>query len=187
MNTRTQVLDWLELFAPAVVGGTVLALLVSVAVQQDLRQSANDPQIQMAEDLAADLSRGTDPHTAAPVRRVNIAWSLAPFIIVFDEAGKPTASSAELDGHVPIVPSGVFEFVRRHGEERLTWQPRQGVRIAAVLVRYGGPHPGFVLAGRSLREVERREDALRNHVAMAWLLMMLGVGSTTFLIHRWRR
>jgi hypothetical protein len=101
VNTRTQVLDWLELFAPAVVGGTVLALLVSVAVQQDLRQSANDPQIQMAEDLAADLSTGTDPHTAAPVRRVNIAWSLAPFIMVFDEAGKPRGLPQNSTGTSP--------------------------------------------------------------------------------------
>jgi hypothetical protein len=189
MKTRAQALEWLELFGPAVVAGTVLALLFSVAVQQDLRQSANDPQIQLAEDLAADLTTGTDPHTAAPAKKVDIAGSLAPFIIVFDEAGTPTVSSAQLGGRVPVVPSGVLEYVRQHGEERLTWEPRPGVRIAAVLVRYGGPRPGFVLAGRSLREVERREDALRNYVAMAWLGMVLGVGAATLLIRRlrWRK
>ena len=32
-----------------------------VAVQQTLRQSANDPQIQMAEDAAAALAKGEKP------------------------------------------------------------------------------------------------------------------------------
>ena len=37
----------------------------------------------------------------------------------------------------------------------VTWQPREGVRVATVTARWGG---GTVMAGRSLREVERRED-----------------------------
>ncbi len=35
-----------------------------------------------------------------------------------------------------------------------------GVRNAVVVVRYGGEHPGFVLAGRSLREVEQRVSVM---------------------------
>ncbi len=38
----------------------------------------------------------------------------------------------------------------------MTWQPERRVRIATVVVRYEGRESGFVLAGRSLREVEER-------------------------------
>jgi hypothetical protein len=38
---------------------TVLSGLIYLAVQQSYRQSANDPQIQMAEDGAAALENGS--------------------------------------------------------------------------------------------------------------------------------
>ena len=63
---------------------------------------------------------------------------------------------------------------RQHGEERLSWQPRRGVRIAAVVQRVGGAHPGFVLAGRSLREVEDREEQVLQMAGATWI-GMLGV------------
>ena len=37
---------------------TGLSGLIYVGIQQDLRQTANDPQIQMAEDIAAKLTDG---------------------------------------------------------------------------------------------------------------------------------
>jgi hypothetical protein len=83
-----------------------------------------------------------------------MAKSLAPYLIVFDDSGRPLAAGAQLHGATPIPPSGVFNSARA-GEVRQTWEPENGVRAAMVVVRYSG---GFVLAARSLREVERRED-----------------------------
>lgn len=56
------------------------------------------------------------------------------------------------------------------GENRLTWQPREGVRIAAVIVFY---QDGFVLAGRSLREVEIREAQVTQFAGLTWLLALV--------------
>jgi hypothetical protein len=39
--------------------------------------------------------------------------------------------------------------------DRLTWMPEAGVRSAIVVIHYDN---GYVLAGRSLRRVEQRED-----------------------------
>ena len=47
------------------------------------------------------------------------------------------------------------------------------MRVATVTVPWRG---GTVLAGRSLREVERREDETLLIAAAAWLAMMLALG-----------
>jgi hypothetical protein len=157
---------------PIAVVATVLCALVAGAVQQDLRQTADDPQIQLAEDAATALAGGREPGAVVPAGEVDLAASLAPFVIVFDDAGKPLASSARLDGEVPIPPPGVFDFTREHGADRFTWQPRSGVRLATVVVRSGGGSPGFVLAGRSLREVERRVDQIQLMVVFGWVVAL---------------
>ena len=153
---------------------TVLAGLVYAAVQQSYRQGANDPQIQMAEDAAAQLEAGQQPATVAGSTTVDMARSLAPFLIVYDEAGKVLAASVQLNGSVPAIPPGVLLAAEQSGENRLTWQPQQGVRNTAVVTHYGGSHPGFVLAGRSLREVENRVDKLTQIVGLAWVVGLLG-------------
>ncbi|MDQ6694432.1 MAG: hypothetical protein M3014_08435 [Chloroflexota bacterium] len=159
---------------PAAVGITLLSGLVYVAVQQNFRQGANDPQIAMAEDAAVQLEAGAPLQTVAGGARVDMARSLSPFLIVYDDAGNSLASEAVLDGQTPQLPSGVFVAVRTTGEDRLSWQPRPGVRSATVVTHYGGSKPGFVLAGRSLREVEKRESDLTVEVAGAWAVAMIG-------------
>jgi hypothetical protein len=56
------------------------------------------------------------------------------------------------------------------------------VRIAAVVERVGGSHPGFVLAGRNMREVELREDQVGQMARLAWIGMLglILVGSLGF-------
>ena len=78
---RAIFLSWL----PLAVAVTGLSLLVHVAVQQNYRQSLNDPQIQMAEDGAAKLGDGGVPADIV-VRggMIDIAQSLAPWIAVYD-------------------------------------------------------------------------------------------------------
>jgi hypothetical protein len=152
---------------------TGLSGLIYAAIQQDIRQSANDPQIQMAEDAATKLTDGAQVQTVVPSEKVDIAKSLAPYLIVFDATGKPIASSALLDVQIPIIPPGVFNDVRQNGEDRFTWQPQLGVRSAVVVTQFQGSHPGFVLAGRSLREVEIREDHILWIVIAGCVSMLL--------------
>jgi hypothetical protein len=101
--------------------------------------------------------------------------SLAPFLIVFDADGKIVGGSATLRGHVPAIPAGVFASVRQHGEDRVTWQPVGGVRIASVIVSYSGSHQGFVLAGRSLEETQNRISEFGSLIARAWAATLVGL------------
>src|SRR5262249_54008481 len=155
---------------------TVLCFLVYLAVQQTLRESANDPQIQMAEDAATLFSSGAalSPALLQPAQPIDVAKSLAPFMIFYDDDERVVASTGALRGQPPSPPPGVFDYVRQNGEERGTWQPEPGVRIASVVVRANGTRAGFVLAGRSLREVEKREARAMTGAGAA-LLFALGI------------
>ncbi len=146
--------------------------LIYAVAQQNLRSNADDPQIQMAEDAAAKLASGQPVQSVVPAEKVDIATSLAPYIIVFDNTGKPIASSAQLNGQTPTIPSGVFDYVRQNGEDRITWQPQTGVRSAIVITQFKGTNSGFVVAGRSLREVEIREDNALQITLLGWLAML---------------
>jgi hypothetical protein len=164
--------DVLSRWLPLAAVVTALCALVYLAVQQSLRHAANDPQIQLAEDAAQALAQGGAPGSVLPASRVDIAQSLSPFVAVFDAGGESVVSSATLHGKVLHLPAGVFDFVRRHGEHRVSWQPERGVRIASVIVGYGGAKPGFVLSGRSLREAERRTAQLGQITGIAWTLTL---------------
>lgn len=168
-------ITWLP-FAVAV---TLLCGLVYAAVQQSYRQGANDPQVQAAEDAARALSMGANPQQIVPPYQTDISKSLSPYIMLFNDQGQAVISSAVLDGKPPTLPSGVFDYARAHGEDRITWQPRAGVRGAVVIDSIknasSGVNMGFVAVGRSLREVERREDNLMKMVAVGWIVTLVAV------------
>jgi len=160
----------LKYFLPLAVLTTAICGLSYLLVQQNIRQSANDPQIQIAEDIASDITTGKDPRSLKVDIKTDISKSLSPYVIIFDDKGVEIASSVQLDGKTPIVPAGIFEYVRTRGQNRFTWEPKNGVRSAVVVTRYTGRESGFVLVGRSMREVENREDRILKLTALAWLV-----------------
>ncbi|MGA9586690.1 MAG: hypothetical protein WBQ95_15255 [Terracidiphilus sp.] len=155
---------------------TGVALALYAIPQHVLRSGLNDPQIQLAGDIAVRLEQGTTPADAVPSgQQIDMARSLSPFVIVYDDQGHAIASQGLLNGSVPTPPAGVFENVRKNGEERLSWQPVRGlggVRIATVIERVNGPHPGYVLAGRNMREVESRIAEVQTMAGLTWLGML---------------
>lgn len=163
----------LAVFLPLAVLATLTCGLVYTAVQQDLRMGANDPQVQLAEDAARALDAGAQPATLVGSTKVDVATSLAPFVVIYDTSGVVLATDGRLDGHDPVPPLGVLDAARADPPNNVTWQPRAGVRIASVTVPWSG---GTVLAGRSLREVERREDSILLIAAAAWLVMLVALG-----------
>jgi hypothetical protein len=160
---------------PLAIATAGLCALVYLTVQQSLRMGANDPQIQMAEDAASRLNAGASVESVVPSTKVEIADSLASFVIVFDESGKVLASSATLHGAVPAYPVGVLDYVRQNGQDRVTWQPEAGVRMATVAMPFKN---GFVMAGRSLTEVEKRESQVESLSG----LTMLGIWAVTLIV-----
>jgi hypothetical protein len=144
--------------------------LAYITVQQSERQGANDPQIQMAEDSAAALNSGATVDSVIPKDKVEMSASLAPFIIVYDRGGNLKASSGSFIGQEPAYPKGALDSAKASGENRVTWQPTTTVRIASVVVPFNG---GFVVAGRNMREVEKRESLTETYAGLTWLLALI--------------
>jgi len=159
-----------KLWLPFAVTITAFSALIYASVQQSFRQNANDPQIQMAQDAVDAIVDGKNVDAVVPVDKVSVAKSLAPFLITYDREGNEIASSVVLDGQTPQLPGGVLDSTRELIENRVTWQPRDGVRIAAVIVSY---EDGYVLAGRNMREVESREAQLTTFTGITWVLALL--------------
>ena len=90
---------------------------------------------------------------------------------------------------MPAPPPGVFDFVRSNRIERVTWQPQPGVRVASVITRVDikGKPSGFVLAGRSLRMVEKQEDILWWMTLGIWIIVMALVLGGAALLDRAQR
>ncbi len=173
---------WLVLaFIATMASGTVYT-----AVQQVLRSGANDPQIQIAEDAARALSNGATAQSLVPSNITDLTRDLSPFIIIFNDSLKMVASSAKLNSKIPVPPAGVFEYTKATGEDRITWQPQPGVRIASIITRFNGANAsGYVLAGRSLKEVEIRESNLLRLVFAGWAAtLVVGLGISLILFKK---
>jgi sensor histidine kinase regulating citrate/malate metabolism len=171
MKKFKAVLNLLPVWLTLVFVITLLCGLIYASVQQSLRQGANDPQIQIAEDLADRLN----PLTQIPnfSQTVDLKKSLSTFVIIYNHDGKPITSTAYLDNQIPSPPIGVFQNAEKNKENRVTWEPQDQIRIAAVIVPFGN-QTGFILAGRSLREVEKRVDRITAFTFIIWLVSIIG-------------
>ena len=167
------------IFLPLAVLATLTCGLAYVEVQQALRSGANDPQYQMAEDEASRLDAGARPADLVDTAgTVDAATSLAAFTIIFDSTGRVLASDVTLDGGQPVPPSGVLSAAKPGSPNAVTWQPREGVRIASVTVAWSG---GTVLAGRSLRRVEEQEWNSELIAGEAWLVALVALAGAAIL------
>lgn len=151
---------------------TGIIMLVYATVQQNFRSSANDPQLQIARDMSESLKDNKTSAALMSGDTVDLTKSLAVFKAIFDEKGKALQCTGVLNGGIPSFPQGVFDFTRQHGEDVVTWQPQKGVRIALVVESVHANGIGFVAAGRSLLEVEKREKRHFNMCAIALVICL---------------
>ena len=189
------ILAWMPLAAAI----TILSVLIYAAVQQNYRQSLNDPQIQMAEDAAFDIDhRSTSWESIVPQGHQIPVGSLTPWIAITDREGHiltdyddsgdtsiehitAVATTLATEGG-PVgyldIPKGVLDYARSKGQNRLTWQPYQlqqdflGYTFREAIVVVPLKDGGYVVAGRNMREVEEREGRLCMMVLLAWLAAM---------------
>jgi len=153
----------LRVVAPLTLALLGVVAFAYVALQQNYRLNANDPQIEIASDLAAQMSAGSLPTDAVDTHMIKVdpSKSLATFGIIVDNNGKVTASNMEMDGTTAVPPKGVLNASSLTHQNRITWQPQTGTRIALVVQAYKhDDNTGYVIVGRSLKEVEVREDML---------------------------
>lgn len=158
----------------------LVSFMISVAVgasyvmgQQILRMNADDPQVQIARQTAEQISQGLIDMTQPP-QTEDLEKSISLFEIIYDGKGKPLISSVKLNNKVPVVPFGSLEYAKKHGENRITWEPVRGVREAIVIVPFQGRESGYVVVGQTLHEVEVRENKLLILAGLMWGTAQIG-------------
>lgn len=182
-NMNRRIAPWI--LAAGLVTG--ICFMIGIISQQIFRLNANDPQIQIAEDFARasvqnqftdeTLRSSFEMFTPAKLQ-VNTEISLSPWIQIYSETGEVFLSSAVLsDGvSVPHIPRGIFKEVDKHGELRVTWQPKKEVRQAIVVTKFTGLKNGYFVAGKSLAEVEKRISHLWWVIGILWGFIVIGIG-----------
>jgi hypothetical protein len=159
----------------------VVAFAAFIVVQQQLRGAANHPQVEMARQAAGKLNAGANPQSVVNRAPIDIASSSDTYLIVVDSNGALLASSAQLEGRTVIPPTGVFAYVRDHGEDMISWQPAAGVRSAIVVDSF---HGGYVVAGRSLNGTEQAENALGRWAIFGLAAAVLLAGGQSLMVQR---
>lgn len=153
----------------SVIFGTIYAV-----IQQNSRLSANDEQVKIAYDISNSIENGSDINSLVSTNKIDISKSLSPFIIIYDDEKNVISSSGLLNNEIPQLPKGVLDYTLLHNENRVTWQPQNNVRIAAVVKKFeSGNMSGYVLVGKSLKEVEDRDSHMFLLVLVAWFISMV--------------
>lgn len=134
----------------------VLTGLSFAGTQQVIRQDANDPQVQLAEDVTAAMNAGATSKDIVPQTTVDMEKSLAPFVLIYDKDNKVSGTDAVIGTDKPNVPNGVLDAARSKGSNRVTWEPKSGIRSAIVAMK--DKNNNIIVVGRSIREVEAREQ-----------------------------
>jgi hypothetical protein len=162
---------------------TLFSLMVYGVAQQTLRMSMNMVPATLATDAIYKLENGIAPKSVTLPPAIELSKSISPFVMILDANGKVLVSSAILNGKVPTIPSGIFDFVNAKGEDRVTWQPEAGVREATVINRYtAGTVSGYVVAGTSLKESEATIDKIGRDIFIGWVIInVFSVISLAFL------
>jgi len=167
MDNKKVLIFTLRAWLPLAVVIIIFSGLIYAVVVQNYRQNANDPQISIAEDVAMAINQGTPAESIVPpTGNTEIKNSLSPFIIIYDDSKKLIGSSAIFDGKNPEIPEGILEAAK-DGQNRTSWQTQNGYRFALVINRYNGEQPGYIVVGRSLREIENREAEITKLIAIA--------------------
>lgn len=161
---------------------TIFTGVIYGTVQQLYRANANDPQVQLAHDIANDLQQKPMESILLP-DTIDLTKSLGVFMVFYDAGGNTLRSSGLLDGQPAQLPKGIFDITKNHGEHRVTWQPRRGVRMAMIVVAVNNSPVAYVAVGRSLKEVEDRIGKMIWMLAIGWITcaVVLGISAGIYL------
>lgn len=156
-------------FFPWLIAITLLCGLIFVIAQQTVRLSTNMQLVQNSQDIAHNIMAQESIPTNFPPQKVDMGSSLGIFFFIYDKDKKLVGTTATLNGQTPEIPLGVLAFAKDKGEDRVTWQPKKGIRNAIAVTYFKGKSEGYVVTGRSLREVEKLEDTLQTLAGVGWI------------------
>jgi hypothetical protein len=162
---------------------SLVVLLVYATVQQTYRSAANDPQMQLARDIADDI-KYTRSYRYYLDNAVDPRQSLGTFMQLYNENGQLLFSGGTIHGKAPQIPKGVLDNAKQYTENAVTWQPTADVRLASVTEYTMRPDTAYVVVARSMMEVENREARLTQMIMLIWTIGV-GIIAVHWFIQGW--
>ncbi len=183
-----QFLSVISHFLPLKIVIIGLAVLIYASAQQIYRQSLNDPQVEIVGNMQIALLLGAQPvDIVGRAQMFDVSKSLTPFIAVFDESGNVLESTATVGTTTLHIPEGVLAYAKEHGENRVTWEPVKGTRIALVVRPVAIESGWFVASGRNMKETEMRINDIGKMIAIGTIIILIVGFFFDYLGDVWRR
>lgn len=152
---------------------TILLIAIYALTLISTRLAANDQPIAQAQAVKNQLENGEQPSDAIPAVKTDLRKDYSVFVTVTDSSEHVLATSATLDSQPSLPPAGTFAYTKDHGSDRFTWQPKDGVRLATYILRYGtAPNDGFIITGQSLKQADDRIRIYTWLTFAAWLAVI---------------
>lgn len=152
-----------------------------------LRSSANEPQLQIANDTAWKTALQLAQNgkiNPLDGEKIDITTSKEPFVTVYNKNGEVIDSTGVYNGQVPKLPEGVLQGTVDGEKTIFTWEPVEGARIAAVVVSSG--KYGYVLAGRSLADTENDLNKLSYILIVTFGFLIIAITTVSIVYHKKR-
>lgn len=135
--------------------------------QQVLRGDSDYPQVEVIQQVEGIIKQGVPLDVIVNSEEaIDLESSMSLFVMIFDKDKNLVGSSAKIGGQSPTPSAENFDLAKSKGENRFTWQPEKGVRVAAVLKPVGDN--AYVLAGKSLKETDKRVKTLAVYTLIGW-------------------
>lgn len=160
------------IFLILVVICSIIFVAIACTARGVLRQQANDPQVEVTEQVASIIRQGAPLEVIiSGAEEIDLADSNALFVMIYDKDKNLVGSSATLNGQPISIPGESLDMARNDVDYRFTQEPQEGMRLA--LVSKAVDDKAYVVAGRSLAEFERRADNLNQPLWIGWVISVL--------------
>lgn len=156
---------------------------VYVCIQQSLRLSANEPAASAAKQVLVKLQSGRTPQNVLP-EKTDIRTSITPFVYIYDANQRLAATSAAYGSEDITYPKSILTEIGKSGENRVTWQPKLGLRFATVGIKYSG---GYVIGCYSLSESENTISRIGFLLLIGYALYAAGCAVLLWIIAVFRK
>lgn len=184
MKNLSEVLETyraVAIFLSLVLLVTTIFVSICYASRAVFRQAANDPQIEVTEQVAKIIEQGVPLEAIiSSAEVVELNDSKALFVVIYDGEKNLVASSATLDGQSLSIPAEQVALASGQDTHRFDWQPKDELKFALVSKKVGDS--AYIVAGRSLAETTLRMESLRPILFGGWIVSILFSLLITFLI-----
>jgi hypothetical protein len=161
-----------------------MGMTLYIVEQQWIRQSFNDYQMEAATDVARSLHTGANPSFIIPNKSLvptDVLVSRSAWIVVLDATGSMVDTTANMNGQPVRIPDGILSYAKANGTDVVTWQPNAMTRVALVVI-YEPTSKSYVVAGKSMIDIEKHIAQLGVLVSIGSIITILGVCVVNILL-----